>query len=340
MFGLKVCYNIRVMTIVTGGAGFIGSNIVAALEAVGKKDVVVIDCLGKGDKWRNIAKRELSAIVRPENTFDFLLTHTDEIDAIIHMGAISTTTETDADLIIHSNFSLSWQLWQYCRDNGKRFIFASSAATYGDGSLGFNDRDDLEYLNALRPLNPYGWSKALMDRKVSRERLEGRKTPPQFVALKFFNVYGPNEYHKGGQKSVVAHLFPLVAAGQETLLFKSCNPNYADGWQMRDFVWIGDIVNVVLWMLEHPSVSGLFNVGTGKARSFFDLATATWRAYGETPKIGFREMPMELRDKYQYFTEATIDKLRAVGYTKPMTSLEDGVRQYVQGFLNQMDPYR
>ena len=279
------------MTIVTGGAGFIGSNIVAALEASGEKDVVVIDWLGKGDKWHNIAKRELAAIVRPEDTFEFLNNHVDEIGTIIHMGAISTTTETDADLIIHSNFSLSWKLWQYCSDNKKRFIFASSAATYGDGSAGFYDRDDLEYLNSLRPLNPYGWSKALMDRKVARTILQGRKSPPQFVALKFFNVYGPNEYHKGGQKSVVAHLFPQVAANQETQIFKSYNPNYEDGWQMRDFVWVGDVVNVVMWLVAHPDVSGLFNVGTGKARSFFDLAAATWLACGKTPKIGFKDMP-------------------------------------------------
>ncbi len=328
------------MIIVTGGAGFIGSNIVAALETVGVKDIVVIDWLGNGDKWRNIAKRELAAIVRPEDTFRFLDEHVQEIEAIIHMGAISSTTETDADMIVHSNFMLTWELWRYCRDNHKRFIFASSAATYGDGTNGFDDRDDLEYLNALRPLNAYGWSKALMDREVARERMEGRGTPTQFVALKFFNVYSPNEYHKGGRKSVVAHLFPLVTADSETQIFKSYNPAYADGEQMRDFVWVGDVADIVVWMLKHPSVSGLFNVGTGKARTFWDLAAATWRACGKEPHIGFKEMPVELREPYQYFTEAPIGKLRAVGYTTPMTTLEKGIRKYVQDFLVQPDPYR
>ena len=328
------------MTIVTGGAGFIGSNIVAALEEQGRGDIVVVDWLGTGEKWRNIAKRELYAIVRPEEMFDFITLHEDEIDAIIHMGAISTTTETDADLIVHSNFSLTLRLWEYCRDHGKRFIFASSAATYGDGTLGFDDRDDLEYLNSLRPLNPYGWSKALMDRRVARERLEGRNTPPQFAALKFFNVYGPNEYHKEGQKSVVAHIFPFVASDSETSLFRSYNPNFADGMQMRDFVWVGDVVGVVMWLLDNPTVSGLFNVGSGKARTFYDLAAATWCALGKEPKIVFKEMPATLRDKYQYFTEARIDKLRQAGYSAPMTALEDGIHQYVQKYLNQKDPYR
>ena len=327
------------MTIVTGGAGFIGSNIVAALQERGIGDIVVVDWLGHGDKWRNIAKRELAAVVKPEEMFVFLDEHEAEIDAVVHMGAISTTTETDADLVIHSNFTLTWQLWSYCRDNSKRFIFASSAATYGDGSLGFDDRDDLEYLNALRPLNPYGWSKAVMDRKIARECAEGRRTPPQFAGLKFFNVYGPNEYHKGGQKSVVAHIYPRVAADEEVLLFKSCNPDYADGQQLRDFVWVGDVVSVVMWLLDHPNVSGLFNVGTGKARSFYDLAAATWRALGKEPKIGFKEMPEELREKYQYFTEAKLERLRAAGYRHPMTSLEEGVRQYVQRYLSQPDPY-
>lgn len=183
------------MIIVTGGAGFIGSNILAGLEKQGYKDIVVVDWLGNGDKWKNIAKRELAAIIAPENMFDYMGKHKDEITAVIHMGAISTTTETDVDLITRSNFELSWKLWEFCRDNEKQFIYASSAATYGDGSQGFKDDNDLSALNALRPLNPYGWSKALFDRKVAREVLEGRKLPKQYVGLKFFNVYGPNEYH-------------------------------------------------------------------------------------------------------------------------------------------------
>ena len=333
------------MIIVTGGAGFIGSNILAALEREmkgGKRvfdDLVVVDRLRNGDKWRNIAKRELAEVVAPERLPEFLAANVSEIDAIVHMGAISATTERDVDLIAESNIRLTRTLWDFCRDEEKRLIFASSAATYGGGELGFDDRDDLEYLNALRPLNAYGWSKAFVDRKIARDVSLGRKTPKQFVGLKFFNVYGPNEYHKGGQKSVVAHLYPLVERDEETLLFKSHNPNYRDGEQLRDFVWVGDVANVVLWALDNPTVSGLFNVGSGEARSFYDLAKATWTAAGKTPKIAFKEMPEELRGKYQYYTKANMAKLRAAGYDKPSTSLEEGVRIYVQEFLSREDAY-
>lgn len=328
------------MIIVTGGAGFIGSNILAGLEKQGYKDIVVVDWLGNEDKWKNIAKRELAAIIAPENMFEYLERHKAEIKAVIHMGAISTTTETDVDLIIRSNFELSWKLWEFCCDNDKQFIYASSAATYGDGSLGFNDDNSLRALNALRPLNPYGWSKALFDRKVAREVQEGRKKPRQYVGLKFFNVYGPNEYHKGGQKSVIAHIFPNVKNNEPTLLFKSYNPQYKDGEQLRDFVWVGDVVAVILWMLQNPHVNGIFNVGTGKARSFYDLAKATWTAMGKEPKIAYKEMPETLKDKYQYYTEADLTHLRTVGYNQPMTSLEDGIRQYVLNYLNREDMYR
>ncbi len=327
------------MIIVTGGAGFIGSNIVAALEKAGKKDIVVVDCLGTDDKWRNIAKRELCAIVQPEGIFDYLEDHEEEIEAIIHMGAISATTETDADLIINTNFALSWALWEFCVHNGKQFIYASSAATYGDGAMGFDDNPESEHVNALRPLNAYGWSKALFDRKVAREVREGRHTPPQYAGLKFFNVYGPNEYHKGGQKSVVAHIWPKVKENETVELFKSYHPDYKDGWQLRDFVWVGDCVNVVLWLLDHPEVSGLFNVGTGEARSFYDLAKAAFTAMGLPEKIAFKDMPEALKGKYQYYTQADLTRLRAAGYTAPMTSLEEGVRQYVQDYLNKEDSY-
>lgn len=313
------------MIIVTGGAGFIGSNILAELEKQGYKDIVVVDWLGNEDKWKNIAKRELAAIIAPENMFDYMEKHKEDITAVIHMGAISTTTETDVDLIIRSNFELSWKLWEFCRDNEKQFIYASSAATYGDGSQGFKDDNDLSALNALRPLNPYGWSKALFDRKVAREVLEGRKLPKQYVGLKFFNVYGPNEYHKGGQKSVIAHIFPQVKNDEEVKLFKSYNPKYKDGEQLRDFVWVGDIVAVILWMLQNPHVNGIYNVGTGQARSFYDLAKATWAAMSKEPKIGFKEMPETLRDKYQYYTQADLTHLRNAGFIQPMTSLEEGV---------------
>ena len=327
------------MIIVTGGAGFIGSNIVAALQEQGYTDIVVADWLGSDDKWKNIAKRELSAIVAPEKLIAYADAHARDISAIIHMGAISTTTETDADLIIRSNFELTQELWQLCAQMDIPFIYASSAATYGDGALGFDDNASLPHLNSPRPLNPYGWSKALFDRWAAREEAEGRLLPPQHVGLKFFNVYGPNEYHKGGQKSVVAHIFPDVKSGRPVRLFKSYHPDYADGQQLRDFVWVGDVVDVILWLLRHPKVSGLFNVGTGEARSFYDLAAATWAALGKAPQITYIDMPESLRSKYQYYTKANLDKLRAAGYTAPMTSLEEGVRRYVQGYLDCEDMY-
>jgi len=328
------------MIIVTGGAGFIGSNIVAELQDKGYKDIVVVDWLGNDDKWKNIAKRELAAVISPDNLLAYIEKHKTEITAIIHMGAISTTTETDVDLIINSNFNLSWNLWEFCCDNNIQYIYASSAATYGDGTLGFVDDNNLNALNQLRPLNPYGWSKALFDRKVAREVQEKRKLPKQYVGLKFFNVYGPNEYHKGGQKSVVAHIFPLVKNNEEVKLFKSYNAKYADGQQLRDFVWVGDVVDVIIWMLENKHVNGIFNVGTGEARSFYDLAKATWVAMDKLPKIGYKEMPETLRDKYQYYTQADLINLRKAGYSKPMTTLEEGIKQYVQRYLNKEDKYR
>jgi len=327
------------MIIVTGGAGFIGSNIVWGLLNNGFGDVVVCDYMCADERWKNIAKRELNDIISPDKLQNFLAANVDKIDAIIHMGAISATTETDVDLIVRSNINLTSDLWDFCRDNKIRFIYASSAATYGAGENGFLDNEDQEYLNNLRPLNAYGWSKAFIDRKFARQQQEGRGAPIQHVGFKFFNVYGPNEYHKGGQKSVIAHIFGSVKRDEPVKLFKSYNPDYADGGQLRDFVWVGDIVDVVIWTLKNPNVNGLFNIGSGHARSFKDLACATWAAMGKSPKIDYIDMPPSLREKYQYYTKAEISKLRAAGYDKKMTSLEDGVATYVQNFLNKTDNY-
>lgn len=328
------------MYVVTGGAGFIGSNILAALEQRADHELVVVDRLRDGVKWRNIAKRELSDIVAPEHIFDFIESHKRKIKAIIHMGAISATTETDADRIVTNNFNLTIALYKWCAVNDVRFIYASSAATYGDGAAGFDDAFSCEALSLLRPLNAYGWSKHLFDRRVARQISDRRKTPPQWVGLKFFNVYGPNEFHKGSQSSVVSQVYPHAAADATFSLFKSHHPDYADGGQLRDFIWVGDVVDVILWMLDNPQVSGLFNLGTGKARTFYDLAAAVYRSLGKTEKIRFVETPIAIRDKYQYFTQANMARLRAVGYQKPFTSLEDGVRQYVQNFLAQPDQFR
>ena len=331
----------RMVIIITGGAGFIGSCVVAGLERAGYEGTVVVDWLGDGEKWKNIAKRNLFDIVSPEELDTFLVKYCSEIDAVIHMGAISTTTEKDADKFVQNNIRLTWNLWEYCRNNNKRFIYASSAATYGAGENGFDDDDSPEYLNRLRPLNPYGWSKAFIDRKVAGIVATGEKhrLPPQYAGLKFFNVYGPNEYHKEGQKSVIAHIFPKVKNDEPVPLFKSYNPNYEDGGQLRDFVWVEDIADITLWLLENPKVSGLFNVGSGEARSFVDLARAVWQAMDKTPKITYIDMPEGLRGQYQYYTQASISKLRAAGYAKEMTRLEDGVGMYVRDFLNRDDQY-
>jgi ADP-L-glycero-D-manno-heptose 6-epimerase len=328
------------MIVITGGAGFIGSNLAAALEERGEQELVICDRLGQGDKWRNLAKRELRALLPPEALFEFLERHAREIDVIFHLGAVSSTTETDADLIIAANFTLPQRLWEWCTETETRFIYASSAATYGDGSAGFDDDLAPAALARLRPLNAYGWSKHLFDRRVAHLVAQHGKRPAQWAGLKFFNVYGPNEYHKGTMKSVVAQLFPRAAKGEAARLFRSHRADVADGGQQRDFVYVRDGVEMMLWLHDHPAVNGLFNIGSGKARSFADLAAAVYRALGREPKIEFVDTPIEIRDRYQYFTEARMERLRAAGYDKPTTTLEDGVRDYVTSFLAAADPYR
>jgi ADP-L-glycero-D-manno-heptose 6-epimerase len=326
------------MIIVTGGAGFIGSNLVAALEARGER-VVISDWLGQTEKWRNIAKRDLENIIAPDQLDVFLKKNEKQINGIFHMGAISTTTETDADVIVENNFRLSCKLWEWCAGIKKPFIYASSAATYGDGGAGFKDDESIGDLAKLHPLNAYGWSKHLFDRWVAQRKRYSKDLMFQCAGLKFFNVYGPNEYHKGGQRSVIEQVYPFAARGETCTLFKSHNPDYADGGQLRDFVWVGDCVKVMLWLFDHPKISGLFNLGTGQARSFKDLAKAVYVAAGKDPQIIYRDMPEELRGKYQYYTQADMSKLRAMGYEEPFTKLEDGACMYVQNYLSHEDKY-
>ncbi|WP_295207444.1 ADP-glyceromanno-heptose 6-epimerase [uncultured Brevundimonas sp.] len=329
------------MIVVTGGAGFIGSNIVARLTAETAYDVVVCDRLETADlaKWKNLAKHAIADFWSPEELFEQLERHAERIEAVVHMGAISSTTEPDADLILRTNFILSRDLWDWCAIRGSRMIYASSAATYGDGETGFNDDDDADSLSQLRPLNAYGYSKMLFDQYAVRQAGRGQ-APPQWAGLKFFNVYGPNEGHKGGMKSVVAQIWPKVAAGETVTLFRSHNPNYADGGQMRDFVYVEDVVDIIEFLLQSPQVSGIFNAGSGQARSFADLARATFEAAGKTPSIDYVDTPLSIRDRYQYFTEARMDRIRAAGFEGQSTPLEEGVRRYVQDFLATSDPYR
>ena len=328
------------MIVITGGAGFIGSNLVAALGARGAGGLVVCDSLDKGDKWRNLAKHEIADLVSPDDLFAFLDLNEGQVRAVFHLGAITSTTEDNVDLLVGTNFGLSLALWKWCSEQRVRFIYASSAATYGSGAQGFDDDGSIEGLARLRPLNAYGWSKHLFDRCVARMVATGAPRPPQWAGLKFFNVYGPNEYHKGAMKSVVAQIYPNIASGQPVPLFKSHHPEYPDGGQMRDFIWVGDCVDVLAWLLDNRAVSGLFNLGTGTARSFRDLAEAAFRALGRVPDIRYIDTPAEIRDKYQYFTQAEMTRLRAAGYTPPFTPLEEGVTRYVRDYLDTRDPYR
>ncbi|MEZ5648463.1 MAG: ADP-glyceromanno-heptose 6-epimerase [Alphaproteobacteria bacterium] len=330
------------MIVVTGGAGFIGSNLIATLEAYAptarRLELVVCDRWGSGDKWRNIAKHEISDWVPPERLFDFLNSNTKKIDAIFHMGAISSTVETDVDLIAETNFSISLRLWEWCTKNKVRLIYASSAATYGDGAAGFDDDNDPRVLAQLQPLNPYGWSKHTFDRRVIRLAAAGIK-PPQWVGLKFFNVYGPNEYHKEGQRSVVVQMYQQIQREGRIRLFKSHREGIADGDQRRDFVWVGDCAAVMMWLYDNPKISGIFNLGTGQARSFADLALAVFSAMGRPAEIDYIPMPEAIRRHYQYFTEARMERLRKAGYKKPFASIEDGVRSYVRTYLATEDPF-
>lgn len=327
------------MILVTGGAGFIGSCLLAALEARGH-GLACCDHLGQGEKWRNIAKRALADIVAPADLMAWLDGPGQAVTAVFHLGAVSSTVETDADLIVDSNFRLTMRLWDWCAARRVPLVYASSAAAYGDGSSGFVDGEDPAAMARLRPLNAYGWSKLLTDRRVVALAAAGAPRPPQWAGLRFFNVYGPNEYHKGGQRSLVPQLHAQILAEGTARLFRSYRPDYLDGGQLRDFVWVDDVVAAMLWMLDHPEVSGIFNIGSGRARSFADLARAVFAAMGRPERLSFVDMPETLRAKYQYYTQADLGRLRAAGCPLQPTPLEEGVRRYVQDHLDADDPYR
>jgi ADP-L-glycero-D-manno-heptose 6-epimerase len=326
------------MLLVTGGAGFIGSNVVAALNDAGRSDIAVCDTLGHAGKWQNLAKRRLSDIVPPAELPNWLSGR--KLDGIVHLGAVSDTTATDGDLVIETNFRLSMRLLDWCTANRTPFIYASSAATYGDGTQGFRDDPSIAALKALRPLNLYGWSKHLFDLAVVERAARSDPLPPQWAGLKFFNVFGPNEYHKGAMMSVLTRRFDDLKAGRPVQLFKSHRDGIGDGDQCRDFIYVDDAVRVVMWLLATPGLSGLFNVGTGRARSFKDLMTAASSALGTRPNIEYIDMPQAIRDSYQYFTQSDVDRLQRAGYNGGFTPLEDAVAAYVKGFLDQSDRYR
>jgi ADP-L-glycero-D-manno-heptose 6-epimerase len=326
------------MLLVTGGAGFIGSNIVASLNEAGRADVAVSDILGSDGKWRNLAARQLADFVPPADLMRWLEGR--KLDAVIHLGAISSTTATDADVVMETNYRLSLRLLEWCAATRTPFIYASSAATYGDGQAGFSDDCSLAALKRLKPMNLYGWSKQLFDLAVVERAARKDKLPPQWVGLKFFNVFGPNEYHKGEMMSLVAKRFPEASAGRPVRLFKSHRSGIGDGEQKRDFIYVDDAVSVVHWLLETPSVSGIFNVGTGKARSFRDLIMAMFAALGREPTIEYIDMPESIRDSYQYFTQAEMENLRRAGFNAAFGTLEQGVTRYVKSYLDRPERYR
>lgn len=330
------------MFIVTGGAGFIGSVIVAELNAkYPEKDVVVVDWLGTEDKWKNLNKRQISSIVFPEDMMNFVQSHADEIDAVIHMGAISATTEVDGDKLVTQNIKCSLDLFDWCAKTDTPMIYASSAATYGEGENGFYDYDNKAELSGLAPLNGYGFSKHMVDKAI----ITRKKQPSQWVGLKFFNVYGPNEYHKGGMQSVISHAFKQISETGKMKLFKSYNPEYGHGEQLRDFVYVKDIAQAVVWFYEHPNVSGLYNLGAGEARSFNDLVKATFKAMGKEVNIEYVEMPDHLKNQYQYYTKADMTKfkesLESYQDDKAVvfSTLEEGAADYVQNHLLKDDRY-
>jgi ADP-L-glycero-D-manno-heptose 6-epimerase len=326
------------MLVVTGGAGFIGSVLAAALNEAGRSDLVIVDRFGHDEKWRNIAKRDFFEIVPVEALHSWLERFGGEVEAIFHLGAISATTFTDADEIIANNLNYSIALWRWCAAAKRPLIYASSAATYGDGTAGFDDAGGIDAFKRLRPMNLYGWSKHAFDLWALRQAAAGA-APPHWAGLKFFNVFGPNEYHKGDMMSLVAKNYRKVAAGETIRLFKSHRPDYRDGEQRRDFVYAKDCVAAMLWLWRQGRDSGIYNIGSGEARSFLDLMNALGTACGRAPNIEFVDIPPEIRPNYQYFTEATLTRLRQAGYNAPFTPLEAAVTDLVTHHLAQSDPY-
>jgi ADP-L-glycero-D-manno-heptose 6-epimerase len=323
------------MIVVTGGAGFIGSVFVAKLNDEGIDDIVVIDELGTTEKWKNLVKRRYADYLDKDAFLAMIAGDCVPfpIEAVVHMGACSSTTERDAGYLMENNFHYSCRLAEWAQKHAVRFIYASSAATYGDGSLGFSDDDEIT--RALVPINMYGYSKQLFDLWVLRSGLAG-----SVAGIKFFNVFGPNEYHKGEMTSVIFKAFRQIRETGTVRLFKSYKPEYGDGGQRRDFVSVKDCVEVLWWLLNNREVNGIFNLGTGTARTWNDLIGAVFAALERPPRIDYIEMPEEIRGQYQYFTEARMDKLRTVGCPVAFSPLENSVGNYVRKHLLQADPYR
>lgn len=315
------------MYIVTGGAGFIGSCIVRTLNDAGIEDIIIVDNIGSTDKWLNLRNKKYIKYINKVEFLSELYTY-ESVEAIIHMGAQSSTTERNFDYLWKNNFEYTKVLWEYCSKKQCSFIYASSGATYGNGSHGFSDETNID---DLRPLNAYGYSKHLFDLWVKHQ---ANLFPKQYVGLKFFNVYGPNEYFKGNMASMVFHGYKQIRETGEVRLFKSYNENYEDGGQLRDFVYVKDICDVIYWVLQNEHIKGLFNIGTGHARSFRELAESIFSALSMDVKIKYIDMPENLKERYQYYTEANIKKLKEAGFSKVFMTLEEGINDYVRCYLD------
>ena len=322
------------MIIVTGGAGFIGSAFVWRLNREGIKDIIIVDQLGTDDKWKNLVGLTFTDYIHKDEFIEMAIADEVpfEVSSVVHMGACSSTTERDADYLWENNYLYSRKVADWALRHNARFIYASSAATYGDGSSGFSD--DHEIISRLKPSNMYGYSKQVFDLWVLKNKLEKK-----MAGIKFFNVYGPNEYHKGDMVSVIYKAFHQIQETGKVCLFKSYKKEYPNGGQMRDFIYVKDCVNVMWWLLENPSVNGIYNLGTGRARTWNDLIAAVFSSMGRKTNIQYIEMPESLRNQYQYFTQAQMDKLKKTGCHVNFSSLEDSVRDYVTNYLQNADPY-
>jgi ADP-L-glycero-D-manno-heptose 6-epimerase len=331
------------MIIVTGAAGMIGSAMVWKLNEMGRNDIIVVDKLRTEEKWLNLRKRDYADWVDRDELFNWLANpaNAEKITGVVHMGACSATTERDGDFLMENNYGYSKKLWDFCAARKIPYVYASSAATYGAGELGYNDDVTPEELKKLQPLNKYGYSKKIFDDWAFKQSI----APKQWCGLKFFNVYGPQEYHKGRMASMVFHTFNQYRDNGGVKLFKSHKEGFKDGEQLRDFVYLKDVVDVMYFLLTEKVESGVYNIGTGEARSFLDLSMATMRAASNNPElkvedvVEFIPMPEDLRGRYQYFTQASMEKLKRAGYTKKFTSLEEGVKDYVQNYLAKEDSY-
>jgi len=321
------------MIIITGAAGFIGSVIVGRLNEEGYENLVLVDDFSRPEKQTNYAEKTFFAKVERNHFQEWLEKNHAQVAFIIHVGARTDTTEFDTNVFDNLNVNYSKMIWNSCVQYSIPMVYASSAATYGMGEHGYDD--DHAIIPQLKPLNPYGESKNEFDKWV----LKQEKTPPFWAGFKFFNVYGPNEYHKGRMASVIFHSEKQIRETGKVKLFRSHNPNFEDGKQLRDFIYVKDVAEVILWFMQNKPQSGIYNLGTGKARSFFDLATATFKAMNLEPNIEFVDTPLDIRDKYQYFTEANMTKLLNTGYPNSFTSLEEGVGDYVRTYLRQKINY-